>query len=73
MLGMCRYLPFRKGMSEGMEEEEDKSGDHANLFECSDGAPSAPKTRMKRAVEFLREELAIPVSVQAMRPPCMCF
>ncbi|KAF2132424.1 phospholipase/carboxylesterase family protein-like protein [Dothidotthia symphoricarpi CBS 119687] len=64
VVGMCGYLPFRKGMCEfaeeaGKEDNESLVGSGAggqDIFE-RDGEDSEDGTKFEKAVEWLREEL----------------
>jgi predicted esterase len=65
LVGMCGYLPFRKGMHEFTQDtvnegdlSEDNGGVEEGLFE-RDGQESNNGSRFERAVEWLREELQI--------------
>jgi predicted esterase len=65
LVGMCGYLPFRKGMQEFIQDavtedglSEDDGGNEEDVFE-RDSQESTSGSRFERAVEWLREELQI--------------
>jgi predicted esterase len=78
LVGMCGYLPFRKGMCNAMEDEEDDDEDslvgsddneEEDMFE-RDSEEADERTKFGRAIEWLREELQTPQSdVEKKVPP----
>jgi predicted esterase len=69
LVGMCGYLPFRKGMHDFVEEAGDEE-DEDDMFE-RDVDESGSGTKLEKAVEWLREELQIDedgVEVQGPQP-----
>ncbi|ORY02680.1 phospholipase/carboxylesterase family protein-like protein [Clohesyomyces aquaticus] len=61
VVGMCGYLPFRKGMLDfatgGEEQEEDPLAESEDMFEREDGDPKAKESDSEKAIRWLREEL----------------
>jgi hypothetical protein len=80
LVGMCGYLPFRKGMNDVVEEAE---SEHDDLFQGSmqeeeddifarDVEEPEHRTKFERAVEWLREELQTRVGeMDAAEPQSM--
>jgi predicted esterase len=66
LVGMCGYLPFRKGMHDSVEDTEyfetesllGSDGGQEDMFERDDDA-SGSGSKFERAVHWLREELGI--------------
>ncbi|KAF2751822.1 phospholipase/carboxylesterase family protein-like protein [Sporormia fimetaria CBS 119925] len=60
VVGMCGYLPFRKGMLEEVEGERNHVEDddeEDNLFGKEEEGPHSGRSDIDRAAEWLREEL----------------
>ncbi|KAF2471665.1 alpha/beta-hydrolase [Lindgomyces ingoldianus] len=64
--GMCGWLPFRKGMLQALDDDEEGKEDTGDdfLFERSEDEGKEKKSNLERVVEWLREELEMnaPVS-----------
>lgn len=66
MVGMCGYLPFRKGIQDSVEDTDSfdtdslvgSEKDQEDMFERDDEA-SGDGSRFERAVNWLREELGM--------------
>jgi predicted esterase len=66
LVGMCGYLPFRKGMQDSVEDTDSfdtesligSDGGQEDMFERDDEA-SGDGSRFERAVNWLREELGM--------------
>lgn len=66
VVGMCGYIPFRKGMHDSLEDPNSHDSDsmvgsdddREDLFERGDEEP-ASGSRFERAVQWLHEELGI--------------
>jgi predicted esterase len=66
LVGMCGYVPFRKGMYESVEDANSddtdslvgSDGDQEDVFERDD-EESGSGSKFEKAVEWLREELGI--------------
>jgi predicted esterase len=62
-VGMCGWLPLRKSMSEALEDDNDGDGCDDGLFERAGSDSHGPekKTKVEQAVDWLRDELNLPV------------
>lgn len=61
LVGMCGYLPFRKGMhefAENISHDENDEAEEEDVFERQEGN-SETETKFEKAVGWLREELQI--------------
>jgi hypothetical protein len=62
LVGMCGYVPFRKGMYESVEDvnshDTDSLVDQEDIFERDD-EESGSGSKFEKAVDWLREELGI--------------
>ncbi|KAF2726812.1 hypothetical protein EJ04DRAFT_517624 [Polyplosphaeria fusca] len=63
VVGMCGYLPFRKGMLDfvtgGEEQEEDSFVESEDMFEREEGDPKAKESDSEKAIGWLCEELQV--------------
>jgi predicted esterase len=78
LVGMCGYLPFRKGMLDFVEEPETEdqdplvgSGEEDDLFERDEEGSEEAKSKLEKAVVWLREELDVPETGDESSPPIL--
>ena len=68
VVGMCGWLPFRKGMRDAVDDDEGEEEGREDVFERNEMLDKE-KTKIQRAVEWLRDEIDLNGSGKAAEMP----